>query len=70
MVEERLVAFSLVAAGTGEVEQLEDFLNASVHFGGLLSASAVLNSARPLALHLYTIVAVEAVAAGTLEGER
>lgn len=69
MLEERLVAFPFVAAGAGEVDQLEDFLDASVHLGRRLSAPAVLNGARPAALHGNAVVAVEAIAARALKGE-
>jgi len=69
MLEECLVAFLFSTAGAGEHDQLEDFLDASVHLGRRLSAPAVLNGARPAALHSHAVFAVEAIAARALKWE-
>jgi len=66
MFKERLVAFSLIAARAGEIKKFKDFLDASVHLGGCLSATAILDGARPAALHSHAVITVQAVAAGAL----
>ena len=67
MLKELLVAFSVPTAWTSEIDQFYDLLDASVHLSWLLSASTVLDCARPTALHLDARLTVKAIAARALE---
>ena len=70
MLKELLVALSVPTARASEADQLQDLLDAPVHLSRLLSTSTVLDGARPTALHLDAMLAVETIAAGALERHR
>jgi len=68
--EEGRIPLAFVAAGTVEHEQLEDLVDAAVHFGWRNAAAAVLDSAGPVAHHSHAVLAEQTVAARALQGVR
>ena len=67
VLKELLVALSVPTTRASEADQLQDLLDAPVHLSRLLSASTVLDCARPTTLHLDARLAVKTIAAWALE---
>ena len=66
MIEKCLIPLSGPTARAAEIDQLQNFLDTSMHLSWSLSAPAILHGTAPAALHLDTLLAVERITGGAL----